>query len=586
MAVKNVEVEVPKTPIEEDIKAPGWFQQLSDVADYWKNELVALLLHQRKPSYAQTLMDKATTFDQWTAAAEMLDKIEGTIINLSHSWSWGADVIQLGHDKWKANPVSSDYDYRLVQDRLAQLKKIRESGDLMSMIYYLRTSITRNLGDCGNYKLFGVAHLGTKNLIDEYQEEVMTMLKTICDMEAPDQVDESFKYDCFMNMQKAFGRTALLLSGGGTFGLAHLGVLKALHEAKLLPKIVSGSSVGSLIAGILCVRTDEEIGQLFCRETYNLNTFERPGEGNLYLRLTRFLRHGVIYDGEVFRESVKENLKGVGNNNTRGDMTFLEAFNRTKRILNITVSSSTVYEMPRLLNYLTAPNVLIYSAICCSCAIPFVYRSAPLLMKDRSGKVTAWNPSGQVWIDGSVENDLPMARISELFGVNHFIVSQVNPHVVPFMQTSFSPSLISRLVGSTSSVLRSELQHRLGQLSDVGLSSSLTYRAQAILVQKYYGDVTIVPTMTISDYGRIVTNPTTDLFNRYLISGEQSTWPLIPLMRNHIQIEMCISECMYSLRTKKLAGMKQDEREGWKKIGQRLNGVEKDVIISQPDLSR
>jgi len=27
-----------------------------------------------------------------------------------------------------------------------------------------------------------------------------------------------------------------------------------------------------------------------------------------------------------------------------------------------------------------------------------------------------------------------MARLSEQFNVNHFIVSQVNPHVVPFLQ--------------------------------------------------------------------------------------------------------------------------------------------------------
>lgn len=30
--------------------------------------------------------------------------------------------------------------------------------------------------------------------------------------------------------------------------------------------------------------------------------------------------------------------------------------------------------------------------------------------------------------DGSLENDLPMQQLSELFNVNHFIVSQVNPH--------------------------------------------------------------------------------------------------------------------------------------------------------------
>lgn len=32
------------------------------------------------------------------------------------------------------------------------------------------------------------------------------------------------------------------------------------------------------------------------------------------------------------------------------------------------------------------------------------------------------------WEDGSMQADLPMQRLSELFNVNHFIVSQVNPH--------------------------------------------------------------------------------------------------------------------------------------------------------------
>ena len=46
-----------------------------------------------------------------------------------------------------------------------------------------------------------------------------------------------------------------------------------------------------------------------------------------------------------------------------GDITFQEAYNRTRKILNITVSSASLYELPRLLNYITAPNVLIWSAV-------------------------------------------------------------------------------------------------------------------------------------------------------------------------------------------------------------------------------
>ena len=103
---------------------------------------------------------------------------------------------------------------------------------------------------------------------------------------------------------------------------------------------------------------------------------------------------GVLFDVEVLKECIRQNI---------GDITFQEAYNRTRRILNITVSSSTKYEMPRLLNYLTAPNVLIWSAVAASCAIPLVYKSAPLMARDKLGNIVQWNPSGHRWIDGSVE---------------------------------------------------------------------------------------------------------------------------------------------------------------------------------------
>lgn len=46
-------------------------------------------------------------------------------------------------------------------------------------------------------------------------------------------------------------------------GLNHLGVLKCLHSARLLPRIISGASSGSIMAAMLCTKTDEEIPQMF-----------------------------------------------------------------------------------------------------------------------------------------------------------------------------------------------------------------------------------------------------------------------------------------------------------------------------------
>ena len=42
------------------------------------------------------------------------------------------------------------------------------------------------------------------------------------------------------------------------------------------------------------------------------------------------------------------------------------------------------------------------------------------------------------FVDGSVGSDLPMQRLTELFNVNTFIVSQVNPHVCPFVKVDLA----------------------------------------------------------------------------------------------------------------------------------------------------
>jgi hypothetical protein len=46
-------------------------------------------------------------------------------------------------------------------------------------------------------------------------------------------------------------------------GLNHIGVVKCLYEAKLLPRIISGASSGSIMAALVCTRTEDEIPQLF-----------------------------------------------------------------------------------------------------------------------------------------------------------------------------------------------------------------------------------------------------------------------------------------------------------------------------------
>ena len=45
-------------------------------------------------------------------------------------------------------------------------------------------------------------------------------------------------------------RVAVVLSGGGAKGIAHIGVLKVLEDAGIAPQIVTGTSMGALVGGL------------------------------------------------------------------------------------------------------------------------------------------------------------------------------------------------------------------------------------------------------------------------------------------------------------------------------------------------
>ncbi|KAF9924210.1 hypothetical protein BGZ67_009456 [Mortierella alpina] len=510
------------------------------VGKHWSKKIYESLLRSRDPkAYYTHLLGAATNYEQWAEAAIVLDRLQGK-------------------DKWKNDPRSPHYDYEMLEERLSQLASARESGDLGLMIFLLRTSLSRNLGNVGRPQLYAETIIGTKRLIEDYNAEVIRQLNIICDTES-DDFSMAAKLEFFTHTRQAFGRTALLLSGGATMGLIHIGVVKTLHENQLLPRIISGSSCGSIIAAILCTRIDEDIPSILQFEKFNFTVFHTVEEqGDVLARLIHFLKNGALFDAQVLKAALKDNI---------GDVTFQEAYNRTRRILNVTVSTSASFEMPRLLNYLTAPNVLIWSAVATSCAAPFIYNSAPLMAKDKNGEEVQWNPSRYHWIDGSVDNDLPMNKLSELFNVNHFIVSQMNPYIVPFLHNSLARSPTNRVIGWLLYQARSELQHRLNQVSLLGVMPGFIQKTQAMLSQRYYGDITIVPDLDVDDYMKIVSNPTIDFLVNATLKGERATWSKISIIKNHCSIEHCLDDILYRLRLRRL--------EAYRAYPQSLNALSK-----------
>ena len=68
-----------------------------------------------------------------------------------------------------------------------------------------------------------------------------------------------------------------------------------------------------------------------------------------------------------------------------GGVTFRESYEKFGWNLNITVTDFQNDTTSKLLNYLTAPNVLVWSAIVASCSIPGMFDPVDLMMVTEDG---------------------------------------------------------------------------------------------------------------------------------------------------------------------------------------------------------
>ena len=194
--------------------------------------------------------------------------------------------------------------------------------------------------------------------------------------------------------------------------------------------------------------------------------------------------------------------------------------------------------------------------------MPFIYTAASLLAKDpKTGEAVPWNPTPQRWIDGSVDNDIPITRLAEMFNVNHFIVSQVNPHVVPFLMkeegiigrnareltdNATSPSWMDSL----SHLAKGEALYRMHTLAELGIFPNLLTKTVSVLSQKYSGDITILPEISYADFPRMLSNPTKEFIQQAMLSGERATWPKISIIKNHCAIELALDDVVQKLRAR------------------------------------
>ena len=444
---------------------------------------------------------------------------------------------QDGASEWRDTDASAQYDYELVSNRLNKVRKLRRDTALAELMHHLRQNLHWNSGNIGNPALYERSRLGTKFLIEDYLDEVVAALDFLCDNDFDDVAfDEKLRF--FRETALSYGRSALMLSGGATLGMFHVGVVKAMWEQDLIPEVLSGSSAGSIVAATLGTRQSADYEDLLNAEFLNQ-------EFMLPVSPRKALEQQAAMDPARLRECLNKVL---------GDLTFEESYARSGRVVNITVSPAGSNQNPRLVNHLTFPHLLLNDAVMASCALPYLFPPTTLRTRTSDGQTEPFMGSCQ-WVDGSLKSDLPHLRLRRLHNVNHYIVSQTNPHVLPFVQdardqrkTRFGDT--REFLKSTAKFQVSNTARLLGRFAPLGIGSRPLGNIHSVLEQDYRGNVTIVPPFRLRDYFGLFTNPTTEMVESLISEGEKATWPRLAMIRNQTRISRCLSDCVRRLETR------------------------------------
>lgn len=482
-------------------------------------------------------MRRATTYQEWVAAARELDAF-------------------LGRQTWREENEFAYYDSKTVKRVWDQLKKLRmkaeaeegktakSNGDHRTAVEDLKSlveaCVKNNFVGVENARLYSQTYYGTKNLVQNFVDEVERSIKLLIRTK---RLAAEEKRLLFKHIHANYGRTALCLSGGASFAYYHLGLVKALVDADLLPDVITGTSGGALIAGLVATRTNDELKQLLIPAlSQRINACRESAT----VWFPRWWKTGARFDSVDWAQRCSWW--------TRGSMTFREAYERTGRILNVTCVPADPHSPTILCNYLTSPDCVIWSAVLASAAVPGILNPVVLMMKTRDGTLAPYS-FGHKWKDGSLRTDIPIKALNTQFNVNFTIVSQVNPHINLFFFSSRGsvghPVTHRKGRGWRGGYLMSAFEHYL----KLDMNKWLKFVRHAELLprplgqdwsqlwlQEFSGTITIWPMPVPSDFWHILSDPDPRRLARMIHQGQQSAFPVLKFVANRLKIERLVEQ--------------------------------------------
>lgn len=471
-----------------------------------------------KVSQLYAAREKAANYQEWRDISLELDALTGL-------------------DLWKIETASDHYHHQLLRDRLLTLRQYQASHDHKLLIRALREGLHHDLGNMGNPLLYGRAHVGTKRLIEDYVDQVCASLNYLVDASI-EHLSNDEKLALFEDILRSFGQPALQLSGGATFGMFHIGVCKALDEQNLLPSVISGSSAGALVSSIIGTHNRDEL-----QEYYNGDALYKHAWS--WNKIMDGLQGRGFANQKQLETFLRQNI---------GEYTFQEAFEKTGRHINVSISPIGSNQKSRLMNELTSPYLLIWSSVLASCAVPLLFPPVTLTTKSADGEHKPYMPLER-WVDGSMRSDMPRRRLMRLYNVNYFVASQVNPHIVPLLESERRRAEKKRLGSLPRRILKTQarllgmgtLQTIYDNTDHEMLRQALSH-AYTMMSQNYYGDATIAPAKyTLRHYRHMLQNPTKESVIWFRQQGERATWAKIDQIRVQTKISATLQTCVAKL---------------------------------------
>lgn len=454
---------------------------------------------------AVRMMEQSASYEEWKEAAIAHDRASGKHL-------------------WRQSDDSKVFGFTSIRNRLDRLTDLIKRGQSRDILFELNEGIHGNMDGMGNHRLYRVARFGTKVLIEEYVDTIVAAIKHVATAPAYD-IPHIEKLDFFRRAQHCYGRSALMMSGSGTFLYFHIGVVKALWSEGLLPPILSGSSGGALVGAAISTRSDHSIAEFFEPEHLMYN---RQG-GNVVKSLLSTVP-AMVKQEDAWKDICEE----------IPDLTFQEAFALTGKHFNVSIAPAERHQTSRLLNSISSPNVYIREAVLASCAVPGLFPAVSLAAKDHLGRRQPYLPNRK-WVDGSMTNDLPEKRLARLYGANHFIVSQANPLVSALVDEhpdNDSPFGIMRNAAHATMKAWINASAALLQrpLSFVPPLNSATNLALSIMNQNYTGDINIIRPQKLWHPAKLMSRLSPDEIGELIRSGERTTWPKIEMIRTQTKI--------------------------------------------------